>query len=353
MEPSSVELEPEVVPLCAVCGGRRFVALSDDRTLAAEQQRVERFHQLRLARRRRGELAERASFTQAYATGLVRCATCGLLLRSPRPRSEDVTRAYTEETYPPERLEEMLRAQVDSFREKVAPLRSLGAPGRILEVGSFLGGFLDVAREEGWDAVGIDPSEQLAAHCRARGLRVVESTLEDLVSEGTGEGYDCVAIWNTFDQLPEPKPTLEAAARVLRPGGILVLRVPHGRYYQALREKARSRSWLARYPSEAQLAWNNLLSFPYLHGYDVDTLDRLATPFGFVRVLAQGDVLCRLAGRSTARWARAEEWLVKRWQRRVLVREASAERIVAPWLDVYYRRSVSGDAGFPDLQTTR
>lgn len=336
MDPLSPQLEPEVVPSCPVCGGRRLDPLLDERGLAEQQERLERFHRRRLARRRRGELAERASFTQGYATALVRCG-CGLLLRSPRPRREDVERAYTEERYPAERLEEMRAAQVDSFRDKVPVLRALGAQGRMLEVGSFLGGFLELAREEGWDAVGLDPGVQMAERCRARGLRVIESTLEEHV--GGGSGYDCVAIWNTFDQLPEPKPSLEAAARVLRPGGVLALRVPHGRYYAALSPQLEGGSAWSRYASEARLAWNNLLSFPYLHGYDVDTLDRLVTPFGFVPALARGDVLCRIAGSSTARWARAEERLVKAWQRQRAERERKGGWIVAPWLDVYYRRS--------------
>jgi SAM-dependent methyltransferase len=339
MDPRSPQLEPEIVPACPVCGGRRFDPLLDARALEAEQERLERFHRRRLARRRRGELAERASFTQGYATSLVLCSECGLLLRSPRPRSADVERAYTEERYPAERLEEMRVAQVDSFRDKLPVLRALGARGRILEVGSFLGGFLELARQEGWDAVGLDPGVQMAERCRARGLRVIESTLEGHVGAVGGSGYDCVAIWNTFDQLPEPTPTLEAAARVLRPGGVLALRVPHGRYYLALRDGMRGGSAWARYASEVRLAWNNLLSFPYLHGYDVDTLDRLVTPFGFVPALARGDVLCRIAGRSTARWARAEEWLVKGQQRRAAEREREAGWIVAPWLDAYYRRS--------------
>lgn len=82
MDPRSPQLEPEVVPASPVCGGRRFERLLDTRALEAEQERLERFHRRRLARRRRGELSERASFTQGYATALVRCSGCGLLRRA-------------------------------------------------------------------------------------------------------------------------------------------------------------------------------------------------------------------------------------------------------------------------------
>jgi SAM-dependent methyltransferase len=340
----SPELEPNVVAsACPACGGRSFDVLSDAREFEAEQRRAERFHRIRSTRKGRAELAERASFTHDYATDLVSCTGCGLLLRSPRPRAADVERAYTEERYPAERLAEMLESQVDSFREKAPVLRSLGGTGRIVEVGSFLGGFLEVARREGWDAVGVDPGKQVAERCRARGLRVVTSTFEDFLADADAGPHDCVAVWNTFDQLPDPRAALEGAARLLRPGGILALRVPHGRYYRQARGQLPGPAW-RRFAAERRLAWNNLLSFPYLYGYDVETLDRLVEPFGFARALVRGDVLCRIAGRSTAAWARLEERVVKARQRAAIARQGEDARTAwtaSPWLDVYYRRRAS------------
>jgi SAM-dependent methyltransferase len=345
MDPGSPELEPEaVVGACPACAGRRFGVLCDARELASQQQRAQRFHSARLARRRRAELAERASFTHDYPTNLLACGACGLLLRSPRPRAADVEQAYTEERYPPERLEEMTASQVEAFRDKPAVLRSLGVRGRVVEIGSFLGGFLEAARRAGWDAVGVDPGKQLAERCRVRGLRVVEETLAEFASHAGREPFDCVAIWNTFDQLAEPRAGLADAARLLRPGGILALRVPHGRHYRRLLGGLARPSPLRRYASEARLAWNNLLGFPYLHGYGVVSLDRLLEPFGFERALVRGDVLCRISGRATAGWARWEERVVKGWQRAEIAREARDSRgewEVSPWLDLYYRRARS------------
>jgi SAM-dependent methyltransferase len=345
------ELEPETsAAACPVCGSRRLGVLRRAAELADERRRAERFHERRLARRRRGELAERASFTHDYATNLLACEGCGLLLRSPRPRAADIEEAYTEERYPPERLEEMTASQVASFRGKVGVLERLGAAGRVVEIGSFLGGFLEVAREAGWCAVGVDPGQQVAERCRRRGLRVVESTLGDFAARGAAEPYDCVAIWNTFDQLPDPRLGLESAARLLRAGGILALRIPHGLHYRRVSAGLWHRSRIARYASEARLAWNNLLSFPYLYGYGVDTLDRLVGPVGFERVRVQGDVLCDLAGRSTAPWARAEERLVKCWQRAAIALEGEDARAswgASPWLDLYYRRTRRGEVARP------
>ncbi|MEO7974092.1 MAG: hypothetical protein ABIU84_10955, partial [Thermoanaerobaculia bacterium] len=88
------------------------------------------------------------------------------------------------------------------------------------------------------------------------------------------------------------------------------------------------------------LAWNNLIGFPYLHGYSVGTLDRLVAPYGFERLAAEPDTLLTLADSDTTRWAALEERLVKTacriaWRRQI---PGPAQFAAAPWLDVYYRR---------------
>lgn len=47
------------------------------------------------------------------------------------------------------------------------------------------------------------------------------------------------------------------------------------------------------------MAWNNLLAFPYLYGYSVQTLDALLSQFDLKRVFIQPDTLARLADAQT------------------------------------------------------
>jgi SAM-dependent methyltransferase len=336
----SQELEPRVNPACVVCHGRTFELRCNAAELAAQQAELERFHRARLARRRRGELDERARFTQNYVTELVACTTCGMLMRSPRPRAADVARAYEDDVYTPERVAELLAAQKATFGPKLAQLESLGPARRILEVGSYVGAFLEVARAAGCDAVGVDPGHQLAKSCTERRLPVLEGTLEELAPRLCENPYDAITIWNTFDQLPDPRATLRALARCLKPAGVLAIRVPHGLAFEKLLRRYRSGRRPRRHVAKLYMAWNNLLSFPYLGGYGIATLDRLVCAFGFERVLVEGDVLCALAGRATASWARLEERTVKAMQRFEIARQTRGGDVrlrAAPWLDVYYR----------------
>jgi hypothetical protein len=248
-----------------------------------------------LTRRSRAALEERASFTHEYATRLLACCSCNLVYRSPRPAADSVLHAYEYERYAAERLPQMIASQRSLFRPKARALaRVLEPRSRVLEVGSFVGGFLREARESGLQAGGLDPNEQ-------------------------------IAIWSTFDQLPRPRAALAAALRVVRPDGLLLLRFPHGACFRQL-------SGANPFPVRA-LAWNNLLGFPYLHGFGLRSVDAIAGEFRMIRESVTGDTLGPVADESYARWARLEERVVKAAQRRKWASDLS----LAPWLDIRLR----------------
>jgi SAM-dependent methyltransferase len=328
MADATTPLEPRVEIACDACGEAAADEVASPEQLAAQAELARCFHRARLARRSRAALEERASFTHDYATRLLTCRACGLLYRSPRPTADSVLHAYEGERYAAERLPQMIASQRALFRPKARALvQSLGRGARVLEVGSFVGGFLREARKAGLECTGLDPSEQLVQLCRRESLHVVRDTIEDFTARRPLPKYDAIAIWSTFDQLPKPRAALAAAMRVLRNDGVILLRFPHGACYRRL---------IATSPPRVRaLAWNNLLGFPYLHGYGLRSLDALASEFGLTRGRTAGDALGAVSDRSYARWARMEERAVKAAQRRQWRRNLE----LAPWLDVELGRS--------------
>ncbi|MGI6855491.1 class I SAM-dependent methyltransferase [Mesorhizobium sp. 1B3] len=95
---------------------------------------------------------------------------------------------------------------------------------RWLDFGCGLGGMLDeLASEASW-AAGLEPNKERAAIVRGRGHNVIGglSSLE----EGS---IDVVTMFHVLEHLTEPVAILEAVRRVLRPGGTLLVEVPHAR----------------------------------------------------------------------------------------------------------------------------
>lgn len=336
-----MEQEPFVTTSCVVCGGRTFIAICTAKDVAAQLHYLEHFHRRRLCTRSTDEFADRATFTQDYVTNVVACSGCGLVFRTPHPSAQAITAAYQSDHYGQARLAVLFTAQLHSYRRKAQTLQRLLPRNRrasVLEVGSFVGGFLVAGQERGWEMLGVDPGEEVNAFCREKGLPVYCGTLAELPL--TAPRVDAVTIWNTFDQLPDPEATLARVRHILQPDGLLVIRIPNGECFRwavtQLRTLPRPGShWLL-----ATLAWNNLLAFPYLYGYSVRTLDRLLRGYGFTRVAVQYDTLMLLADRHTKRWATVEERLLKSLcmfaARIEQLRAANPTRIV-PWLDIYYQ----------------
>jgi SAM-dependent methyltransferase len=333
--------DPFIAPFCVICGGRTFTVLCPAREVATQLRYLQHFHRRRLRTASQEAFADRATFTQDYVTDIVACTQCGLVLRTPHPPTHAITAAYQSDHYGDARLATLFAAQLRSYRSKARALQHRlprNGNARIFEIGSFVGGFLAAGQEYGWEMLGVDPGKEVSAFCREKGLPVFCGTLSELPV--TANSIDAVAIWNTFDQLPDPVTTISTVCHILRPGGILVIRVPNGECFRWAVTRVRTlprplSRWL-----QAMLAWNNLLAFPYLYGYSVPTLDRLLRGYGFTRIAAQSDTLMPLADRHTKAWAVMEERLLKY----LCVLAARFEQVqpvnplqVVPWLDVYYQ----------------
>jgi SAM-dependent methyltransferase len=193
--------------------------------------------------------------------------------------------------------------------------------------------------------LGVDPGEAVIDFCRARGLPVLHGTIEE--AKLAPSSFDAVVIWNTFDQLPDPHSTLMSIVRVLRSGGLCVIRVPNGACFEgAMRILPQLPSWL-RWPLQAALAWNNMLTFPYLYGYSPDTLARLTAAYGFRVVACIPDTIVPVPAHQLKPWAGLEErcyqWLCRLgWQ--AARREGFRTPLrPAPWLDFYLERAATDD----------
>jgi SAM-dependent methyltransferase len=98
----------------------------------------------------------------------------------------------------------------------------LPAGAQVLEVGSYVGAFLAAARDQGLNATGVDINPPVNAFARSLGFRVDDGELESVVAEPV----DAVVVWNTFDQLSDPRAVVVEARKRLRAGGLLAIRVP-------------------------------------------------------------------------------------------------------------------------------
>lgn len=318
----------EITP-CIACGANDARVIADDETIRAEREALWAFHTRRLRpdvppRR----LADRLAFSQPPALRLVQCARCGLVYRNPIERAVTVGDIYSEEDVEPDVLSGLHATQLDALRAEARRLTDVvGRAGTVIEVGSYVGGFLSAARELGWTPVGVDVNPAVNAWVRARGERVIDGELQDVREVQA----DVVAFWNCFDQLADPAVALREAYARLHDGGHVVIRVPNGDAYARLRGASGAAAPFAR----LVLATNNLLAFPYRFGFTAGSAARLFHRAGFAVHRIVGDTLVPIADRWTRPWARYEERLVK-GATRALQRLGVVE---PPWIEIYGRKT--------------
>jgi dolichol-phosphate mannosyltransferase len=97
----------------------------------------------------------------------------------------------------------------------------LPATGKMLELGSYCGLFLEVAKRKGWHATGLEPSQWAARYARdVLHLDVRTGTLSDQ-RDCLGRDYDAVVAWDVLEHLEDPMGELAKIHEVLGDKGLL------------------------------------------------------------------------------------------------------------------------------------
>ena len=105
-------------------------------------------------------------------------------------------------------------------------LERLPAAGaRLLDVGCGNGNFLEFASRAGWQVRGLDLDPVAVAAARARGLDVLEGTIDLL--DGESACYDRITLSHVLEHVFDPLDLLVRCHRLLKPGGVLWLETPN------------------------------------------------------------------------------------------------------------------------------
>lgn len=179
-----------------------------------------------------------------------RCPACATLYMSPRPSEAVMSDYYSNSEnyaywashiFPASESARRTKIHEPWFARVVEYCERYGVPvGTLVEVGPGFGTFCSVARDAGLfqRVVAVEPTPQLAAACRARGIEVIERRIEDAGAELPVA--DVLCAFEVIEHLFEPARFVQYCARHVAPGGLLVLSCPNGLGFDiaTLQEKA-------------------------------------------------------------------------------------------------------------------
>jgi len=167
------------------------------------------------------------------------CPECGLRGLTVQPAAHEFGRLYAREyftggdvrcghvdDYFAERvslLSDAMGLLADAIDPAVARATG-GRPGRLLELGCATGVLLEAAQRRGWIVQGVEYSADAAAEATRHGVPVFVGALADAALPDAA--YDVAFLGDVLEHVPDPAAVLREVARVLAPGGALVLRGP-------------------------------------------------------------------------------------------------------------------------------
>jgi 2-polyprenyl-3-methyl-5-hydroxy-6-metoxy-1,4-benzoquinol methylase len=162
---------------------------------------------------------------------LVKCLDCAMIYENPRYDNKTIVTGYMaskegeHDSQYPMRVYSFYR----TLKKHAKFLPEYGA--KVLDIGTAGGAFLDAAKQYGYDAYGMEPSADLVARGKARGLQIEQGTIE---SHNFAQGsFDMVCLWDVIEHLPDPKFALVEIRKLLKPDGILLINFPDIGTWQA------------------------------------------------------------------------------------------------------------------------
>ncbi|PKO23919.1 MAG: hypothetical protein CVU38_01495, partial [Chloroflexi bacterium HGW-Chloroflexi-1] len=170
----------------------------------------------------------------------VRCANDGMMWLDPQPTAAFYDQLYAEHYHVAGEEDPLLeQATLDVHSDEVklretAALRldeieRYAAPGRFLEVGFGSGHTLMEASARGWAVLGVEVAQSCVDAALARGIPAVLGRFPGVPHPVPGGGirsFDVIAMYSVIEHVHDPAAYLRRAHELLKPGGLLVLRLP-------------------------------------------------------------------------------------------------------------------------------
>ena len=155
-----------------------------------------------------------------------KCSSCDLIYKNNNKSYKEIVLEYRNHYY-----DNYGAAEIDGKRDKLflEILRSFEKiiqTGKILDVGTGCGFFLQFAKERGWKVRGLDPSTKSVDIAKNKNnLDVTLGTLKEFKSN---EKFDIITFINALDHSAQPWKEIQLARKLLKPNGFIFIRSPNG-----------------------------------------------------------------------------------------------------------------------------
>lgn len=194
-----------------------------------------------------------------------KCRACGFVYVNPRPTPEEVEEIYTAHTNPFDQEEyEGMDVEKSTLLRLIKRIKRVQPEGKLLDMGCGRGDFLKIAHDHGYEVQGSDLS---TADNEYPEIPIFQGFLKD--ANFKSQSFDVIVTRNTLEHIFNPNEDLQELNRLLKPEGLLYVKVPHRKYEEG---------WRCR----AFFGFKSLFTPPvHLNHFDTFTLKRILESNGF------------------------------------------------------------------------
>jgi 2-polyprenyl-3-methyl-5-hydroxy-6-metoxy-1,4-benzoquinol methylase len=158
-----------------------------------------------------------------------------MLITHPQPSLDDLPRYYENPDYISHTDgKRSLFEKLYHFIKKIALSKKLklinahSNQGTLLDIGAGTGEFLLVAKNNGLNVTGIEPSPKAKAIAENKGVSFVPN-LESIPSHT----FDIITMWHVLEHVPDLDHQIMELKRIIKPNGTIIIAVPNFNSYDA------------------------------------------------------------------------------------------------------------------------
>ncbi len=115
-----------------------------------------------------------------------------------------------------------------ALKNKLKLINSQSQKGKILDIGAGVGDFLMTAKNDGWEIIGIEPSEKAKNIAIKKGVSFVND-----MKEIESHSLDVITMWHVLEHVPNLEEQIAELKRMIKPNGTIIIAVPNFNSFDA------------------------------------------------------------------------------------------------------------------------
>lgn len=150
---------------------------------------------------------------------IVRCKDCGLIYSNPRDSSAEIesfSRDVRDDIY-----YRASNARIKTFLKLLRRPEIQRAGRNLLDIGCYTGLFMKLARDKGFNVLGIEPAHWAAKIGKEEyGLDILNASIYEVDID---RAFDIITMWDTLEHVVDPIRALKICHNKLSPNGIIAI----------------------------------------------------------------------------------------------------------------------------------